>query len=156
MCPSLTALEGEIRALERAGIDSIHIDVMDEHFVPNLTFGPDMVKAIRATTTLPLHVHLMVTDPGWIFAPMADAGCDVCIFHVEADRYPYRLVEKVRDLGMSRGIAVNPAMPIDTASGFEVPYVLVMTVEPRFVGQRWLPASLIGSAGPAASPVRAL
>jgi ribulose-phosphate 3-epimerase len=142
MCASLTALEEEIQALESAGIDSIHIDIMDGHFVPNLTFGPDMVKAVRSTTTLPLHVHLMVSEPSWILAPMAEAGCDVCIFHVEADRYPYRLVKKISDLGMAPGIAVNPATPIDAAAGFDVPYVLVMTVEPGFVGQKWLPASV--------------
>jgi ribulose-phosphate 3-epimerase len=73
---------------------------------------------------------------------MAEAGCDVCIFHIEADRYPYRLVKKIGDLGMSPGIAVNPATPIDVVAGFEVPYFLVMTVEPGFVGQRWLPASV--------------
>lgn len=142
MCASLTALGDEVRALEGAGIDSIHIDIIDGHFVPNLTFGPDMVKAIRSTTTLPLHVHLMVTEPSWIVESLAKAGCDVCIFHIEAERYPFRLIQRIRDLGMSPGIAVNPATPIDTASVFEVPYLLVMTVEPGFAGQRWLPTSV--------------
>jgi ribulose-phosphate 3-epimerase len=139
MCASLTALGEDIQALESAGIDSIHIDVMDGHFVPNLTFGPDVVKAVRAATALPLHVHLMVSEPGWILAPMADAGCDVCFFHLEADRYPYRLVKRIGELGMSPGVAVNPATPIEAVAGLEVPYILVMTVEPGFAGQQWLP-----------------
>ena len=141
MCASLVRMEEEIRSLESAGIDSIHIDVMDGHFVPNLTFGVDMVAAIRLVTALPLHVHLMVSDPGLMVEPLARAGADVCIFHLEAERYPYRLIERISALQMSPGIALNPATPVDTVSGMLAPYLLVMTVEPGFAGQRWLAQS---------------
>ena len=141
MCASLVRMEEEIHALESAGIDSIHIDIMDGHFVPNLTFGVDMVTAIRPLTTLPLHVHLMVSHPGAMVDPLARAGADVCIFHLEAERYPYRLIERISALRMSPGIALNPATPIDMVSGIWAPYVLVMTVEPGFAGQRWLAQS---------------
>ena len=141
MCASLVSLEREVHELEEAGIDSIHVDVMDGHFVPNLTFGPNVVEAIRSITALPVHAHLMVTNPGFFAAPMADAGCNVYIFHLEAERYPFRLLERVRELGMSPGVALNPATPIELAQGLDVEHLLLMTVEPGFAGQRWLRGS---------------
>lgn len=142
ICGSLIALGTELDALERATVDSIHIDIMDGHFVPNLSFGPDMVKAIRAATSLPLHVHLMMTDPTWILPSLAEAGCDVCYFHLEAERYPYRMIDRILNLGMTPGIALNPATPVETVEAVNPPYLLVMTVEPGFAGQRWLPQSI--------------
>ncbi len=141
MCASLVSLEREIHELEEAGLDSIHVDVMDAHFVPNLTFGTNVVEAIRSITSLPLHVHLMVADPGFFAAPMAEAGCNVYIFHLEAERYPFRLLDRVRELGMSPGVALNPATPVELAQGLDVEHLLVMTVEPGFAGQRWLAGS---------------
>lgn len=141
MCASLTNLKDDIQSIEVAGIDSFHLDIMDGHFVPNLTFGPDFVKAVRSTTSLPLHAHLMIDDPSWILEPLAQAGCDVCIFHIEAERYPHRLIQRIRDLGMSPGIAINPSTPVTAIAGLDTSYLLIMTVEPGFAGQRWLPLS---------------
>jgi ribulose-phosphate 3-epimerase len=141
MCGRLGALAADIRELEQADVDSIHIDVMDGHFVPNLTFGPDVVRAIRDSTRLPLHVHMMVTNPEDHVDLFAEAGADLFLFHIEASRYPIRLMEQIVRAGMRPGISVNPSTPLSFLSDIQAPFVLLMSVEPGFAGQRWVPAT---------------
>jgi ribulose-phosphate 3-epimerase len=115
---------------------------MDGHFVPNLTFGPDIVAVLRCATSLPLHVHLMVTDPGAYVRRFAEAGANTVYFHIEAERYPWRLAAQIGEAGMTPGIALNPSTAVDLIKHIDVPHVLVMAVEPGFAGQRWLPPTV--------------
>jgi ribulose-phosphate 3-epimerase len=139
MCADQGALDREVKRLEQAGVDSIHIDVMDGHFVPNLTFGPAAVAAIRRATDLPLHLHMMVANPEDLVPPFAEAGGDLYFFHLEADRYPLRLAATVSRRGMVPGVAVNPFTPIAPLMDLSLSHVLVMAVEPGFAGQSWVP-----------------
>jgi ribulose-phosphate 3-epimerase len=142
MCARLDRLGEEVLALADAGIDSFHIDVMDGHFVPNLALTADVVSAIRPLTDLPLEVHLMVEEPGAFVEPMAAAGCDALIFHMEATRYPRRLMGRVRSGGMRAGVALNPATPVATLESVaDIDLVQVMSVEPGFAGQEWVASS---------------
>jgi len=139
-----TELGAQIRAAEQAGADWIHIDVMDGHFVPNLTMGPVVVRACRRVTDLPLDVHLMVTNPVSLLTAFAEAGADGLTVHVEADPHLHRTLQTIRDLGCRAGVAINPGTPAESVR--EVPHlvdlVLVMSVNPGFSGQRFLPEVL--------------
>jgi ribulose-phosphate 3-epimerase len=147
IAPSILAsnfveLASELRSIESA--DLIHVDVMDGHFVPNLTLGPMVVKALRPCTTLPLDVHLMVTpvDP-WL-EPFATAGADILTVHPEAGPHLHRTLQAIRALGKRAGVALNPATPpeaIDYVLG-EIDLVLVMSVNPGFGGQAFIDAQL--------------
>ncbi len=141
MCGRLGELDAELDRLAAAGVDSIHVDVMDGHFVPNLTFGPDVVSAIRRRTTLAVHAHMMVTDPGSYVDTFAAAGADAYLFHIEAARHPLRLIEQINRAGMVPGIAVNPATPLEFLRDVQAPILLLMSVEPGFAGQQWVPAT---------------
>jgi ribulose-phosphate 3-epimerase len=134
----------EVRAVTSAGADWIHVDVMDGHFVPNLTLGPMVAKALRPCTALPLDVHLMVTpvDP-WI-AAFAEAGADILTVHPEAGPHLHRTIQLIRSLGKRAGVALNPATPpeaIDYVLG-DIDMVLVMSVNPGFGGQGFIAAQL--------------
>jgi ribulose-phosphate 3-epimerase len=142
MCGRLDALGDDLRDLQEAGVDSVHVDVMDGSFVPNLTFGPDMVAAMRQSTTMDLHGHMMVEHPDRYVSVFADAGLDVYLFHIEATRYPLRLIDQITEAGMVAGIAVNPSTPLSFLRDVGAPYLLIMSVEPGFAGQRWVPATL--------------
>ena len=130
-----------VRAAEEAGADWIHVDVMDGHFVPNLTIGPPVVQAIRRVTELPLDVHLMIDSPErWVDA-FADAGADYLTVHQEASVHLHRTLQAIRERGMKPGVSINPGTPIDALREV-VPYVdliLIMTVNPGFGGQRFIP-----------------
>ena len=134
----------EIKAAERGGAGIIHVDVMDGHFVPNITIGPLIVKAARTATDLPLDCHLMITDPDLYIDDFARAGASMISVHVEAVVHLHRTLSAIRDLGCSPGVVLNPATPlgsIDEALPF-VDYVLIMSVNPGFGGQTFIGTSL--------------
>lgn len=133
-------LARDVGAAEAAGADWIHVDVMDGHFVPNLTLGPGITEAVRRQTSLPLDVHLMIETPDrWIEA-FAEAGADWITVHFEACTHLHRVVEQIRDSGARPGVALNPATPIEHLRDIlpEVDLVLVMSVNPGFGGQRFI------------------
>ncbi len=137
-------LGDEIRAVEKAGADLIHIDVMDGHFVPNITIGPSVVQALRKVTVLPFDVHLMVENPGDYVAAFAAAGSDIITVHVEAAHHLHRTVEMIKDMGVKAGVSLNPATSLVQVEEI-LPYVdllLVMTVNPGFGGQKFITGML--------------
>ncbi len=149
ICPSILAsdfarLGEEVRALETAGADWIHVDVMDGHFVPNLTMGPDIVKAIRPHTGLPFDVHLMVApvDP-WLEA-YRDAGADILTVHPESGPHLHRTLGRIRQLGAKAGVVLDPGTPLNVLEEVIdlVDLVLLMSVNPGFGGQSFIPSSL--------------
>lgn len=137
-------LADDIAKVEAAGADWLHLDIMDGHFVPNLTFGPPIVAAIRKITKLPLDVHLMVTNPAELIEPFAAAGADWLTVHVETEPHLHRLVNRIRELGVKPAVALNPGTPAGTLEEVigDVDMVLVMSVNPGFGGQKFIPSSL--------------
>ncbi|RMF85232.1 MAG: ribulose-phosphate 3-epimerase [Nitrospinota bacterium] len=133
----------QVREAEAAGADWIHIDVMDGHFVPNLTMGPLVVEALRPITTLPLDVHLMVENPERFVSDFARAGATYLTVHVEATPHLHRVVQQIRELGVRPGVTLNPATPLSLLEEIlpAVDLVLVMSVNPGFGGQAYIPAS---------------
>ena len=137
------SLGAQVAAAERGGADLIHVDVMDGHFVPNLTMGPAVVAAVRRVTTLPLDVHLMVTDPDRFLDAFAEAGASILTVHAEVLPHLSRTIQAIKQLGCLAGVALNPSTPlsaIEEVAG-EVDLVLVMSVNPGFGGQSFLPNS---------------
>lgn len=139
ICARLLSLGTELAELESAGVDSIHLDLMDGHFVPNLGFSLDLVAAVCAGTSLPVDAHLMVERPQMYVGELAKAGIRRCFFHVEAAQSA--LAAEISDAGMVPGAAISPDTPVEVLAGFEVPSVLVMSVRPGFAGQRWVPGT---------------
>jgi ribulose-phosphate 3-epimerase len=137
-------LAEEIGAVERAGAEWIHVDVMDGRFVPNLTIGPPVVKAARKATALPLDVHLMIVEPERYVEAFAEAGADVISIHVEACTHLHRTLQHIRSLGKRAGVVLNPSTPEDTLRYVldVTDLVLVMSVNPGFGGQQFIPAVL--------------
>ena len=149
IAPSLLAadfvrLAEDIARVEAAGADWLHLDIMDGHFVPNLTFGPPIVAAIRKITKLPLDVHLMVTNPAALVDAFAAAGADWLTVHVETEPHLHRLVTHIRELGVRPAVVLNPATPLSALEEIlpEVDMVLVMSVNPGFGGQKFIPSSI--------------
>jgi ribulose-phosphate 3-epimerase len=137
-------LADEVKAAERGGGSIVHVDVMDGHFVPNITFGPPMVQALRPVTNLPLDCHLMVENPDEFIPAFAQAGADLLSVHQEVCRHLHRSLQLISDNGMLPGVVINPATPVDTLIEVlpMVHYVLVMSVNPGFGGQRFLPLAV--------------
>lgn len=138
------ALAAEIAATEQAGADMLHVDVMDGHFVPNMTIGPFIVEAIRKTTRLPLDVHLMIEKPDRYIGEFIRAGADFVSVHVEADVHLNRTVNHIKEQGAKAGVALNPATPVGSLSEIvrDLDYVLIMSVNPGFGGQSFIPHCL--------------
>ncbi|BCA80930.1 ribulose-phosphate 3-epimerase [Desulfuromonas sp. AOP6] len=134
----------EIAAIERGGADYVHVDVMDGHFVPNITIGPLVLEAARRSTSLPLDVHLMIENPDLYIPQFAEAGADILTVHQEAVPHLHRTVQLIRSLGKKAGVSINPATPVSTLEVIldEVDLILVMSVNPGFGGQSFIPAAL--------------
>jgi ribulose-phosphate 3-epimerase len=138
------ALGAAVAAAERGGADLIHVDVMDGHFVPNITIGPPVVKSLKRIAKTPLDVHLMISDPDKYVEAFAEAGADMLSVHVEVLPHLHRTIKFIKSLGMKAGVVLNPSTPpiaIEEVVG-EVDYVLVMSVNPGFGGQKFIPRSL--------------
>lgn len=133
-------LQKDIQDVEQGGADYIHIDVMDGHFVPNITIGPLVVEAIRPITKLPLDVHLMIENPDTYIPAFAKAGADIISVHVEACRHLHRTVQLIKAEGVKAGVVINPATPVESIVPIlnEVDLVLLMTVNPGFGGQAFI------------------
>ena len=133
----------EVKAVAAAGADIIHFDVMDGHFVPNITVGPLVLEAVRKITPLPIDAHLMIDHPDQYVADFIKAGASYVSVHVEASRHLHRSIQLIRSLGAKAGIALNPHTPV-ASMGYildEVDFILVMTVNPGFGGQKFIPAA---------------
>jgi len=149
LAPSLLSadfsnLEKEIEKVEVGGANWIHIDVMDGHFVPNITIGPPVVKSLRKSTNLPFDVHLMIEKPEMYVEDFIKAGADILTVHQEASVHLHRLIQTIKELGIKAGVSINPATPVcilDDILG-EVDIVLIMSVNPGFGGQKFIPLAL--------------
>lgn len=139
----LAHLADQVALVEEGGADWIHVDVMDGHYVPNLTFGAELIAALKRTTKLPLDVHLMVERPEFYISPFADAGAAVFTFHPEATAHVQRQLDQVRACGMLAGLALNPGTPLSYAeeSIKDIDLLLIMTVNPGFPAQKYVPSS---------------
>lgn len=137
-------LAEEIKAVDKAGADLIHIDVMDGHFVPNLTIGPGVVKALRPHTKLLFDVHLMIDNPEHFIDAFAEAGSDIITVHAEATVHLHRVVQQIKEHGLKAGVSINPATPVSALENIleDIDLALVMTVNPGFGGQKLIPGAL--------------
>jgi ribulose-phosphate 3-epimerase len=137
------ALGEAIAAAERGGADLIHVDVMDGHFVPNITIGPPVVRSIKRVAQVPLDVHLMITDPDQYIDAFVAAGASMVSVHIEVLPHLHRTVHAIKALGAKAGVVLNPATPVAalTEIAADVDFILVMSVNPGFGGQRFIPAS---------------
>ena len=149
IAPSILAadfsrLADEVKAVEQAGADWIHIDVMDGHFVPNITIGPNVVEAIRKVTELPLDVHLMIENPNNYIEEFISAGSDIITVHVEACPHLNRTVQLIKDQEIMVGVVLNPATPLSSLEEIlhEIDIVLIMSVNPGFGGQKFIPSMM--------------
>ncbi|MBU2027111.1 MAG: ribulose-phosphate 3-epimerase [Pseudomonadota bacterium] len=149
IAPSILSADGsrlgeEIAAVEAAGADLIHIDVMDGHFVPNLTIGPGLITSLRKTTRLPFDVHLMIENPERYIDAFAKAGADWITIHVEASVHLHRTVAMIRERGVRPGVSLNPATPLAQVEPIlpDIDLLLVMTVNPGFGGQKFIEGML--------------
>ena len=134
----------DVRAVDQAGADYIHIDVMDGHFVPNITIGPLIVDALRKVTDKPLDVHLMIENPDLYIADFAKAGADIITVHQEAVPHLHRTVQLIKSLGKKAGVSLNPGTPVETLDIIldDLDLVLIMSVNPGFGGQSFIPSAL--------------
>ena len=149
IAPSILAsdfgrLAEQVAEAEEAGVDWIHVDVMDGHFVPNITIGPAITEAVRRATRLPVDVHLMIEAPDRYIQAFADAGADYLTVHQEACPHLHRTIQRIRAAGVRPGVALNPATPVDAAAPVlpDIDLLLVMSVNPGFGGQAFIPSAL--------------
>lgn len=149
-------LGDEIRAVEAAGANIVHVDVMDGHFVPNLTLGPMIVKAVRSATKLPLDVHLMIENADAFVPAFCEAGGDIITVHAETGYHLFRTMDLIKSLGKKAGLALNPATPLGHATGLMavIDLLLIMTVNPGFGGQGYI-SSMTGKIREAARMIEA-
>jgi ribulose-phosphate 3-epimerase len=140
----LLRLEEQVKALSENGADFIHVDVMDGHFVPNLTFGPNMVKALKRITSVPLDVHLMISNPDAYIEAYARAGADILTVHQEACTHLHRTIQNIHNQGIKAGVSLNPATSLSTIENVldDLDLLLIMTVNPGFGGQKFIPQGL--------------
>ena len=134
----------EVEAITQAGADMVHLDVMDGHFVPNITIGPNVIKALRPHSTLPFDVHLMIAPVDCYIQAFADAGADILTVHPEAGPHIHRTLQVIRDAGCKAGLALNPGTPIEHVENLisDIDLILVMTVNPGFGGQKFIMSQL--------------
>lgn len=150
IAPSILSADGsklgeEIIAVEKAGADWIHIDVMDGNFVPNITIGPALISSLRKVTKLPFDVHLMIENPDRYIESFTKAGADVITVHVEASNHLHRTVELIKSLGVQAGVSLNPATPLEQIEEIihYIDLLLIMSVNPGFGGQQFIGTSLV-------------
>jgi ribulose-phosphate 3-epimerase len=139
-----TRLGEEVIAAEKAGADFIHVDVMDGHFVPNITIGPLVVKAVKRAVSIPLDVHLMIEDPDKYIQEFADSGADIITVHQEASVHLHRSIQNIRECGVRAAVSINPATPVSQIELIlsDIDMVLLMSVNPGFGGQKFIPGVL--------------
>ncbi len=142
---NFASLADEINKVEEGGADLLHVDVMDGHFVPNITIGPPVVKSIKGATRLPLDVHLMIEQPGNFFEDFQKAGADILTIHQEACPHLHGRIQAIKEMGMKAGVAINPSTPLHTLDCIlpEVDQVVIMSVNPGFGGQQFIPSALL-------------
>ena len=145
----IACLDKEVQAVTKAGADWIHVDVMDGHFVPNITFGPSVVAAVKKSTDLPIDVHLMISNPDHYIQDFANAGANLLCVHAEASVHLNRTIQLIKQNGVKAGVSLNPGTPINVLEWVieELDYILIMSVNPGFSGQAFIPNSIkkIGS-----------
>lgn len=149
LAPSLlsanfSCLASEIKQVEDIGIDLLHLDIMDGHFVPNITFGPELVKSLRPLSKMEFDVHLMIESPEKYIAAFAAAGADYITVHVEGNHHLHRLLDNIRELGVKPAVALNPSTPLSTIEWVlpQLEMILLMSVNPGFGGQKFIPEIL--------------